>query len=293
MLNGSTSAHTSRVAAAPGRPHPAMRLWMTLAYRDTAPLRVGVTSAELRAFGQALVEREQTAQAALVAQIAREVTHAESARRNRPGLVDLGAERYIWAFGRVDDALTAFHANHRSDYAAYPEPRTLREASLDRLYRRFPLNDYPRTSVLLFAGVRVCDDPRLQADPAVDTLATLAPEPSAQSAWDNYTCCGFRSGLSLVRVSTSTRWLRVGMRELEDAWAGALDAVKGASAGALDAPQFAAAQAHAHEALLRGAVPEAFVSLDGQPDPTVRRSASPPTRAPIHATASSRRQQAG
>jgi hypothetical protein len=85
------------------------------------------------------------------------------------------------------------------------------------------------------------------------------------------------------------------MRELEDAWAGALDAVKGASVGALDAPQFAAAQAQAHEALLRGAVPEAFVSLDGQPDPIAQRNASPLAREPIRvaANASSRRQQAG
>lgn len=292
MVNQRTSAHASPVAAPQGRSHPAMRLWMTLAYCDTAPLRLGATSAELRAFAEALVEREQATQAALVAKIAREVAHAEAVRRNRPGGVDMDAERYIWAYGRVDDALTAFHANHRSDYAAYPEPRTPREASLDRLYRRFPLADFPRTNALLFAGVRVCDDPRLQADPAAETLIDLSPTPLTHADWDRYTFCGFRSGLSLVRVLASTRWLRIGLRNLENAWADSLTQV--GAVGALDAPQLATAQAHAHEALLHGAAPEAFVSLDGQPDPIARLSATTPTRMPSYAAkASGRRQQAG
>jgi hypothetical protein len=173
-------------------------------------------------------------------------------------------ERYVWAFRRLGDALTALRANHRSDYHAYAHPQSVREASLDRLWQRFPLPEFPRTTALLFMGMRVCDDPRLLGDPRADALAALAPGLIAPEDWERYTFCGFRQGVALVRVSANSRWLRIGARSLEDAWATArLGAETPHSQPSVSALK--TAETLARELLVRGASAEAFLSLDDPP----------------------------
>lgn len=234
---------------------PAMCSWYTLAHEQTAPAEVCVGAAALADFAEALATCGQEASAARMSQIAREVA------------LDALGERYVWAFRRLGDALTALRANHRSDYHAYPHPQNVREASLDRLWRRFPLPEFPRTTTLLFMGMRVCDDPRLLGDPRADALAALAPEVIAPEDWGRYTFCGFRQGVALVRVSASSRWLRISARSLEDAWAaarlGAETPHPQPSVSALKTTETLA-----RELLVRGASAEAFLSLDDPPAST-------------------------
>lgn len=239
------------MAQAPMR--PAMCSWYTLAHEQTAPAEVCVGAAALEDFAEALGACGQEASAARMSQIAREVA------------LDALGERYVWAFRRLGDALTALRANHRSDYHAYPHPRSVREASLDRLWRRFPLPEFPRTTALLFMGMRVCDDPRLLGDPRADALAALAPEVIAPEDWGRYTLCGFRQGVALVRVSASSRWLRIGARSLEDAWA---TARRDAETPPYSQPSVSAlktAETLARELLVRSASTDAFLSLDDSP----------------------------
>lgn len=129
-----------------------------------------------------------------------------------------GGPRYIWGFTALDDALRAARANRRSDYHAYSEPTSLREASLDRLYRRFPLDDFPRATVILFSGAPVCSDPLLGPDPAPGSLAAELATALGPEAWERFTLLGFRQGATLVRVTPGDRWVRLSPRALEDAW---------------------------------------------------------------------------
>ncbi len=239
---------------------PSVCWWYTLAHEQTPPDDLCVSAAAAQEFAEALAAAGEAASAALVAQIAREVA------RGPQGEQRTGGERYVWAFRRLGDALAALRANHRSDYHAYPQPQTIREASLDRLYQRFPLTDYPRTTALLFTGMRVCDDPRLWADPRADALVSLAPTVVAPEDWGRYTLCGFRQGVALVRVSARSRWLRIGARALEDAWA----TTRSVSA-------LKTAESLARDALLHAAPAEAFMRLD---EPTIA-SAEPPTVRPL------------
>lgn len=251
--------------------HPAMAWWYTLAHEETSPARLGVSAAALHEFAETLDARGQETSARLVAQIAREVAHAETprradtARRGLSGASDaVDGVRYVWAFRRLGDALTALRANHRSDYHAYPHPQTLQEASLDRLYKRFPLVDFPRTSALLFTGMRICDDPRLWADPRIKLQAPALPMLVAPEEWERYTVCGFRQGVALVRVTASAKWLRIGARTLEDAWAEARHALDLATLSVADEERLRLAETRARDTLLRAAPAEAFMRLDDE-----------------------------
>ncbi len=251
--------------------HPAISWWYTLAHEETSPARLSVSAAALEEFAETLDARGQQASARLVAQIAREVAHSEAARRGaaiRRGLDEVSdavdGVRYVWAFRRLGDALTALRANHRSDYHAYPQPQTLQEASLDRLYQRFPLVDYPRTTALLFTGMRICDDPRLWADARVNAQASALPALVAPEDWERYTACGFRQGVALVRVTASARWLRIGARALEDAWAEARHALDLSTLRAADEERLRLAETRARDMLLHAAPAEAFMRLDDE-----------------------------
>ena len=235
----------------------AVNWWYTLAHEDTAPTQLAVPATELAAFGETLAGRGQVAPAALVARIAREVAHAEAElrARNPYGVAESaagpGGERYVWAFRRLGDALEAVRATRRSDYHRYPQPRSLREASLDRLYQRFPLVDFPRVSALLFTGMSVCDDPRIGPDPHADALVAEVPTALAPDTWQRYTVCGFRQGIALVRVSATARWLRIGARALEDAWADARSDPSESSERVGEERHLRVAEERAREALLR------------------------------------------
>ncbi|HZC08393.1 MAG TPA: hypothetical protein VE338_22365 [Ktedonobacterales bacterium] len=232
---------------------PAMCWWYTLAHEETPPAQLCVTPAALDDFAEALASSSEMASAARIAKIAREVA--------RGGASGEG-ERYVWAFRRLGDALAALRANHRSDYHAYPHPGSIHEASLDRLYQRFPLPDYPLTTALLFTGSLVCPDPRLRADPRVNTLAAVAPEVIAPEEWARYTLCGFRQGVALVRVSANARWLRIGARMLEDTWATARrDAEEPTAQRGVSA--LTPAESLAREALLRAVPADALLHLNG------------------------------
>jgi hypothetical protein len=243
---------------------------------------VCVTTDALHEFAEALASAGQAAPAALVAQIAREVARSEQRGQSEQGELR-GGERYVWAFRRLGDALVALRANHRSDYHAYPQPQSIHEASLDRLYQRFPLADFPRTTVLLFNGMRICDDPRLLADPRADALAALAPVVIAPEDWGRYTFCGFRQGIALVRVSARSRWLRIGARALEDAWAAARSEAE-APAAHQSVSALKTAESLARDTLLHAAPPEAFMRLDeptNEPANGPAASAAPPTPAGV------------
>jgi hypothetical protein len=275
-----------------GAPTPSsLCWWYTLAHEQTPPADLCVSAAAAQEFAEALAAAGEAASAALVAQIAREVARGAQGER-RVG----GGERYVWAFRRLGDALAALRANHRSDYHAYPQPQTIHEASLDRLYQRFPLTDYPRTTALLFTGMRVCDDPRLWANPRADALVSLAPAVVAPEDWERYTLCGFRQGVALVRVSASSRWLRIGARALEDAWAAARRETEGKppSDSALKA-----AESLARDALLRAAPVEAIMRFDeptiatATREPTAARPLSHPARQPQPLSRASGKRQPG
>lgn len=219
---------TTQLATLPATsPHLVADWWYTLGYAETPPARLAVSAADLGAFAGALAERGQAPAAALVGRVAREVARAEAVARTRDPydqrdtLAGVSGERYVWAFRRLSDALAALRATRRSDYHPYPQPRNLREDSLDRLFRRFPLVDFPRATALLFTGALVCADPRIGADPRADALALAAPTVLAPEDWPRYTLCGFREGIALARVNTAARWLRIGPRALEDIWAAA------------------------------------------------------------------------
>lgn len=248
---------TQRAVFPVSSPHMAVNWWYTLAHEDMAPTQLAVPAADLAAFAEALAGRGQVAPAALVARIAREVAYAEAELRARnpygaaESAAGPGGERYVWAFRRLGDALEAVRATRRSDYHRYPQPRSLREASLDRLYQRFPLVDFPRGSALLFTGMNVCDDPRIGPDPRADALASEVPAALPPDAWQRYTICGFRQGIALVRVSATARWLRIGARALEDAWADARSDPSESSERVGEERHLRVAEERAREALLR------------------------------------------
>ncbi len=201
----------------------------TLAHAETPLRELALTEEDLRD----LVETLRARNLPLPAELA-----ASRARRARASDPFSGA-RYIWAFPSLRDALLAARANRRSDYHPYPRPATLREASLDRLYRRFPLDEFPRASVILFSGALACADPLLGPDPAPGSLAAELADAIGPDLWERYTLCGFRLGVSLVRVTSSDRWVRMAPRALEDAWAGAeryFDATPAPSTEDGDAP---------------------------------------------------------
>jgi len=141
--------------------------------------------------------------------------------RARRATGSLSGARYVWAFSSLRDALLAARANRRSDFHAYLQPATLHEASLDRLYRRFPLDEFPRTTVILFSGAPVCPDPLLGPDPVPGSLAAELADAISPASWDRFTLCGFRQGASLIRVTPTDRWVRIAPRALEDAWSAA------------------------------------------------------------------------
>lgn len=167
--------------------------------------------------------------------------------------------RYLWAFRRMRDALQVARANHRSDYHAYSLPNTLREDSLNRLYRRFPLDEYPKTTIMLISGAFVCDDPLLGPDPAPHSLAAVAPTAIAPSDWARYTLCGFELGASLLSVLPTDRWLRVTPPALEDAWAAATYQLQ--AQGTIPTSQ--AVERVTLDLLLRGLPDEAFAYVSG------------------------------
>src|SRR5579859_4247497 len=169
--------------------------WYTLAYAETPLREQALTDDDLRD----LVETLRARNLPLPAELASPRARARRASASGP----LSGARYIWAFSSLRDALLAARANRRSDYHAYPQPATLREASLDRLYRRFPLDEFPRASVILFSGATVCPDPLLGPDPAPGSLAAELAGVMGPELWDRYTLCGFRQGASLVRVVSS------------------------------------------------------------------------------------------
>lgn len=246
-----------RAPSIPTAAHAAVGWWYTLAYEDVPPARLAVSAAALSEFSESLAMRGQTAPATLIARVAREVTFAETERRTHASYAESGrlegGDRYVWGFRRLSDALVAARANRRSDYHAYPHPQTLRESSLDRLYQRFPLAEYPRTTVYLFTGMRVCDDPRIGADPRADALVSALPALLAPEDWAYLTVCGFRQGVSLARVGATSRWLRVGVRALEEAWA---EANGDAALSAAD-DRLRAVETEARDTLLRIAATEA------------------------------------
>jgi hypothetical protein len=180
----------------------------TLAYAET-PLRDRALSAE------ALSDLAETLRARGIPLPA---DFASSRARARLTSGPLSGARYIWGFTTLRDALQAARATRRSDYHAYPEPATLREASLDRLYYRFPLAEFPRASVILFSGAPVCPDPLLGPDPTPGSLAAELADALGPEAWERYTLLGFRQGLSLVRVMPADRWVRLAPRALEESW---------------------------------------------------------------------------
>jgi hypothetical protein len=106
--------------------------------------------------------------------------------------------------------------------------------------------------------VRLCEDPRLWADPRADMLAAAAPSAIAPEEWERYTLCGFQQGVSLTRVAAESRWLRLDARTLEGAWAEARDALERSN----ETAALNLAEARAREALLRAAPADAFLSLD-------------------------------
>lgn len=186
--------------------------WYTLAHAETPLRERALTEDDLRA----LLELLRARGAPLPAELAS--PRARARRASDP----LSGARFIWAFASLRDALQAARANRRSDYHAYPQPATLREASLDRLYRRFPLDEFPRTSVILFSGALVCPDPLLGADPAPGSLVAELADAITPALWERFTLCGFRQGASLVRVTPADRWVRMAPRALEDAWGAAV-----------------------------------------------------------------------
>lgn len=216
-----------RATLAATSPRLAMSWWYTLAHEETPPARLAVRATDLDALAASLAERGQAAPATLVGRMGREVARAEVERRARDpygqaeAAMDAGGECYVWAFRRLGDALMALRAIRRSDYHPYPHPTNLREDSLNRLFQRFPLVDFPRATALLFTGARVCDDPRIGADPRAERLAMEAPATLAPEEWARYTLCGFREGVALARVDAAAHWLRIGPRTLEDTWAAA------------------------------------------------------------------------
>ncbi|HEU0026327.1 MAG TPA: hypothetical protein VFQ25_04360 [Ktedonobacterales bacterium] len=191
---------------------PAPATWhYTLAHAETPLRERALSEDDLRDVVETLRARNLPLPAELASPSAR--------ARRASGSGPLSGARYTWAFSSLRDALQAARANRRSDYHAYPQPTTPREASLDRLYRRFPLDEFPRTTVILFSGAPICPDPLLGADPAPGSLAAELADAMRPELWNRYTLCGFRQGASLVRVTPSDRWVRVSPRALEDAWA--------------------------------------------------------------------------
>ena len=247
--------NAQRAPTIPTVAQPAAEWWYTLAYDTVSPAQMAVSATALSEFSASLADLGQGASAALITRVAREVRLAEEVCRVRTVYSDAesGAERYIWAFRRLSDALAVARANRRSDYHPYPQPQSLRDASLDRLYQRFPLMEYPRTRVYLFTGIRVCDDPRIGADPPANALVAQLPGLMRSEDWARYTLCGFRQGVSLVRVNAASRWLRIALRPLEDAWAEAL----GDAAPAASEEHLRMAEIDARDALMRIAATQA------------------------------------
>ncbi|HEX9038984.1 MAG TPA: hypothetical protein VF808_18525 [Ktedonobacterales bacterium] len=197
---GASHEEASQPASAPAN-------WLyTLAHAET-PLRdLALGEEDLRVVVEALRARNVPLPAELA---------APPARRARG---PLAGARYIWAFSSLRDALQVARLNRRSDYHAYPQPSSLREASLDRLFRRFPLTEFPRASVILFSGTRICLDPLLAADPLPGSLAADLAEALGPTLWERFTLLGLRQGASLARVTPADRWVRLRPRTLEDAW---------------------------------------------------------------------------
>lgn len=255
------TAHDEREEATP-QPAAAPISWSyTLAYTET-PLRERALSAEkLSELAETLRARDipLPAEFASPRVLARLSSGAQS-----------GA-RYIWGFTSLRDALQAARYTRRSDFHAYPEPTSLREASLDRLYRRFPLSEFPRASVILFSGAPVCPDPLLGADPAPGSLAFELADALGPEAWERYTLLGFRQGLSLVRVMPADRWVRLSPRALEDAWEAADRALR-----ALPLPEEPETTAEAEPALATTATTGTMARPKRQtpPDPESMESAA-------------------
>jgi hypothetical protein len=78
--------------------------------------------------------------------------------------------------------------------------------------------------------------------------------------------------VALVRVSARSRWLRIGARALEDAWAAARSEAE-APAAHQSVSALKTAESLARDSLLHAASPEAFLRLDEPASPAA--SAAP------------------
>ena len=236
------------VSAAEGTA-PRAPWWYTLAHADTPARRLALPGIALDELIACLEKRGLPVAAPL----------REHERLRRRSALSAEGMRYLWAFRRMRDVLQAARANHCSDYHAYPLPRSLRESSLDRLYRRFPLDEYPQTTIMLISGAFVCDDPLLGPDPAPHSLAAAAPTAIAPCDWARYTLCGFERGAALISVLPSDRWLRVTPPALEEAWAVATYQLQAQGA----VPTSQAIERATLDLLLRGQPDEAFAFVSG------------------------------
>lgn len=187
---------------------PAASWWYTLAHATKPAKAQALSGAALDGLIACLEERGLP-----VATLLRQ----HVCLRMRSALAPEGM-RYLWAFRSLRDAMLVAQANRRSDYHAYPHPTSLHEASLDRLYYRFPLTDFPQTTILLISGSFVCDDPLLGPDPEPHSLAAAQSTAIAPEDWGRYTLCGFTRGASLISVLPSDRWLRILPSDVEEAW---------------------------------------------------------------------------
>lgn len=239
----------ARMAGAPDRVTPRATYWYTLAHATTPAKELALSGAALDDLIACLDARGLSVAASL---------RAHDQLRQRSALASEGL-RYLWAFGRMRDALLAARANHRSDYHAHPYPRTLREASLDRLFRRFPLTDFPQTTLLLVSGSYVCDDPLLGPDPGPFSLAADLSTLITPREWDRYTLCGFERGAALVSALPSDRWLRISMATFEDTWSAATRQLQAQGA----TPSARAVERVALDLLLRAQPEETFEYISG------------------------------
>lgn len=254
----------------PPRPAQAPLAWSyTLAYAETPLRALALGEDELRA----VVETLRAHNLPLPTELA-----ASSARRAQGAP---GGARYIWGFASLRDAIQVARAIRRSDYHAYPEPASLREASLDRLYRRFPLAEFPRARVILFTGASVCLDPLLGPDPAPGSLGAELPDALGPAIWERYTALGLRQGVALIRVTPNDRWVRLAPRTLEDAWAAGARALTALAAPAdadddVNGSERARRPAPASPAALEAAAFQALLcAATGTPLPEPAPSAPP------------------
>jgi len=199
---------TARVLSAAEAALSTASWWYTLAHATQPAKALALSGATLDGLVAHLESRSLPVAPAL----------RQHARLRRQSALAPEGLRYLWAFRSLRDALQVARMNRYSNYRAYPDPGSLREASLDRLYRRFPLGEFPETTILLISGSFVCADPLLGPHPPPNSLANAAPDAIAPEDWDQFTLCDLALGASLISVLPSDRWLRIPPPAVEDAW---------------------------------------------------------------------------